>query len=250
MGDTMNVDVKEIIRTHWNGRAAHFDSSPNHAIATREEQSEWLRMFSSFIGDEQRRVLDIGTGTGEIALLLAKAGHNVTGIDLADNMLSQARSKAASRGLKAEFMRGDAEHLLFANETFDAVVNRHLLWTLPHAEQALKEWHRVLTPGGKLVIVDGDWSEMKNEPPKTSADGCTHQPSLDAYRTYHIDDALPMQQKERPEADIAMLESLGFSVEVKWIGLGKDFFQATPYGDGVERKRFVLYAQKHTQASA
>lgn len=240
----METDVKEVIRAHWNDRAAIFDSSPNHAIATTEERHEWERMFSTYIGKERRKILDIGTGTGEIALLLARAGHDVTGIDLAEKMLAKAQSKAAARGLDAKFKRGDAEHLPFADEAFEVVVNRHLLWTLPHADQALMEWKRVLIPGGKMVIVDGDWSDIADAPPKKPARKGYPQPSRDAYKDYGVADTLPMQRMKRPEADLEMLQALDFSSAVKWIGAGKDFFNSTPYGDGVSRKRFVIYAQK------
>jgi ubiquinone/menaquinone biosynthesis C-methylase UbiE len=240
----METDVKEVIRAHWNDRAAIFDSSPNHAIATTEERHEWERMFSTYIGKERRKILDIGTGTGEIALLLARAGHDVTGIDLAEKMLAEAQSKAAARGLDAKFKRGDAEHLPFADEAFEVVVNRHLLWTLPHADQALMEWKRVLIPGGKMVIVDGDWSDIADAPPQKPARKGYPQPSRDAYKDYGVADALPMQRMKRPEADLEMLQALDFASAVKWIGAGKDFFNSTPYGDGVSRKRFVIYAQK------
>jgi len=242
----MEADVKEVIREHWNGRAAIFDSSPNHAIVTPEERHEWERMFSSYIGKERRKILDIGTGTGEIALLLSRAGHDVTGIDLAEKMLAEAQIKAAKRGLEARFVRGDAEHLPFADETFDVVVNRHVLWTLPHAEQALKEWRRVLVPDGKMVIVDGDWSGIADAPSKKPARKGYPQPSSGAYKAYGIADALPLQKLKRPETDLEMLRALNFSAGVKWIGEGRDFFSSTPYGDGVARKRFVIYAQKES----
>ncbi|QSZ26776.1 class I SAM-dependent methyltransferase [Aceticella autotrophica] len=60
--------------------------------------------------------------------------------------------------MKIDFSLGDAEKLPFENGTFDVVINRHLLWTLPQPKVALKEWVRVLNPGGKVIIIDGIWN--------------------------------------------------------------------------------------------
>jgi 2-polyprenyl-3-methyl-5-hydroxy-6-metoxy-1,4-benzoquinol methylase len=132
----MEADVKEVIRAHWNGRATIFDSSPNHAIATLEERHEWERTFATYIGRERRKILDIGTGTGEIALLLARAGHDVTGIDLAEKMLAEAQLKAAARGLEAKFLCDDAEHLIQERRSF----GQHSA-TVTNVNTALRKTH-------------------------------------------------------------------------------------------------------------
>jgi ubiquinone/menaquinone biosynthesis C-methylase UbiE len=245
----MQSDVKPIIRDHWNGRAALFDSFPHHSIASADERTEWIRMLSSFIGQQRIKVLDVGTGTGEIALLLAELGHQVTGIDLAKNMLSEARTKAVARNLEITFVSGDAEELPFDDSTFDVVVNRNLVWTLPHPEQALAEWKRVLCPGGKLVVIDGDWKVTTSLYRKgiiwlNSLLGKNRPPSLDVYKKHKIVDALPLQHQSRPDTDLKMLHALGFSTEAKGIGRGKDFFHTAAYGKNKSYNRFVLYAQK------
>ena len=102
-------------------------------------------------------ILDVGTGTGAMALVLAEMGHDVSGIDLSDGMLNKAKEKAKQANLPVEFKIGDAEKLSFPDDTFDVVINRHLLWTLPHPEKAIKEWNRVLKPGGQVVILDGNF---------------------------------------------------------------------------------------------
>ena len=55
------------------------------------------------------------------------------------------------------FAIGDAEDTKEPAEQYDIVINRHLVWTLPHPEKAIKEWKRVLKPGGRLVIMEGNW---------------------------------------------------------------------------------------------
>jgi ubiquinone/menaquinone biosynthesis C-methylase UbiE len=246
----MSADVKGIIRDHWNGRAARFDSCPNHKIGSMREREEWIRLFSHFIGKQPLRILDVGTGTGVIALLLAEEGHTVTGVDLAENMLEEARKKVREHGIMAEFLCGDAERLQFPDATFDVVVNRHLLWTLPHPEQALAEWKRVLAPGGRLVIIDGEWSRLqrsfwcmfsdyfaillKRRPPS----------SIRVYRRLKIDGELPMQTLKRPEADIEMIERLGFAVRYEGVGPGKTFFNTEAFGKITGGNRFVLCGEK------
>ncbi|NOZ83057.1 MAG: class I SAM-dependent methyltransferase, partial [Euryarchaeota archaeon] len=101
---------------------------------------------------------DVGTGTGAIALLLAEAGHRVTGVDLSRGMLAVARRKARKMGLEVSFRLADAEALPFESGCFDGVVSRHLLWTLPDPEKALREWSRVTRRGGRVAVIDGRYS--------------------------------------------------------------------------------------------
>jgi ubiquinone/menaquinone biosynthesis C-methylase UbiE len=106
--------------------------------------------------------LDVGCGTGFFALLLAGLGHRPVGVDLADAMLARAREKADAAGLDVDFRSADAEHLPFAEGSFDLVIERHVIWTLPDPPRALAEWARVLRPGGRLVLVEGDWRSPGN----------------------------------------------------------------------------------------
>ena len=92
--------------------------------------------------------MDVGTGTGYFAALLAAMGHEVTGIDLTPAMIDEAKSFARDLGVSAHFEVMDAQALQYPDESFDAVVTRNLTWTLPEPERAYSEWLRVLRRGG------------------------------------------------------------------------------------------------------
>lgn len=156
-------DIKEVIRQEWDESSKSYDSRHGHGIKTEEEREAWKRELEKVLPAGQLDVLDAGCGTGEMGLLLAEMGHRVTGIDLSENMLGLARSKAKASRLKARFERGDAESLKFKDESFDLVINRHLLWTLPHPDAALREWSRVLRQNGKVVVIDGQWRDGSAE---------------------------------------------------------------------------------------
>jgi ubiquinone/menaquinone biosynthesis C-methylase UbiE len=148
--------VKQKIAAHWGKRAAHFDADFGHSIRTLEERAAWDRVFALALGGREKlQALDIGCGTGFLSLELAARGHEVTGIDFAPAMLALAKDKATAAGATIRFEEADAENLPFAPASFDLVITRHVLWTLPHPEAAVAEWGRVLRPGGRLAVIDG-----------------------------------------------------------------------------------------------
>jgi ubiquinone/menaquinone biosynthesis C-methylase UbiE len=98
-------------------------------------------------------VLEVAVGTG---LNLGKYPHDVklTGIDLSEEMLRIARSRAQELGRSVDLQQGDAHALPFADDAFDTVVCTFGLCAIPNLEAALDEMARVLRPGGKLILVD------------------------------------------------------------------------------------------------
>lgn len=110
------------------------------------------RVLASFIGRiHQRTVLDVGTGTGRAAILLARGGALVTGVDASEAMLAVARQRATTEGLAVKWQVGDAHALDFADRSFDVVVCLRVLMHTPNWRQSLAECCRV---AGHLVIVD------------------------------------------------------------------------------------------------
>jgi ubiquinone/menaquinone biosynthesis C-methylase UbiE len=150
--------VKQQVAAHWDRRASHFDEDFGHSIRTPGERAAWDRILDLVLaGSRSLDALDVGCGTGFLSFELAARGHRVTGVDFAPAMIALARGKGAARGGAVTFEEADAERLPFEPASFDLVVSRHLLWTLPHPEAAIDEWIRVLRRGGRLAIVDGQF---------------------------------------------------------------------------------------------
>jgi SAM-dependent methyltransferase len=101
-------------------------------------------------------VLDVGAGTGFLSLMASELGHHVTAVDLSSGMLGRLRAKAEEAGLKVEIVEAEAASV--PPGPFDAVISRHLLWTLPEPLTALRAW-RDVAPHGRLVLVDRLWGD-------------------------------------------------------------------------------------------
>ena len=231
--------VKDLVREYWAGRASTFDAAPNHGLHTDEQRAAWLarvRAWSRRSGRDTWSIssrggvgcgtctldaLDVGCGTDFLALLLAEVGHAVTGIDAADEMLALAREKAARAELPAEFRRGDVESLPLPDASFDLVVERHVIWTLPEPAVALAEWARVLRPGGCLVLVEGDWRDS----------------GTPAYAPLRA--SLPLYGG-RPSGELAaFVAAQGFvDVEVE------PLMDGVLWGSEPERERYALHARR------
>jgi 2-polyprenyl-3-methyl-5-hydroxy-6-metoxy-1,4-benzoquinol methylase len=99
-------------------------------------------------------VLDVACGTGNSAIPLARNGCIVTGVDIAPNLLVQARERAAAEGLTITFDEGDAEQLPYADASFDAVTTMFGAMFAPRPELVASELARVLKPGGLLAMAN------------------------------------------------------------------------------------------------
>ena len=135
------------IADYWNEASEGFDEQ--HAT---EDLALWSAELEKAIGLQGRGgVLDVGTGTGFLALLLAKLGYDVSGVDVAEKMLQIGVEKAGHLNLSVDFQKGECEHLQFSDNCFDAVVNCRVMWTLTDPEAAVREWTRVLKSGGRVI---------------------------------------------------------------------------------------------------
>ena len=99
-------------------------------------------------------VLDVACGTGNLAIPAARQGTKVIGVDIATNLLEQARARASSEGLKAEFREGDAEQLPFPDGHFDVVVSMFGAMFAPRPALAAAELVRVCRPSGFIAMAN------------------------------------------------------------------------------------------------
>lgn len=97
-------------------------------------------------------VLDVGCGTGVVALTAARLGAKVTGIDLTPELVSHARANAATMSLDVSIAEGDVEELAFGDASFDVVVSQFAHMFAPRPDVAIKEMLRVLRPGGTIAF--------------------------------------------------------------------------------------------------
>lgn len=154
-GDRAGTGVADDIREFWDVDAATYDDSPSHYPQRPQEQAAWAATLRRLLPAPPAAVLDVGAGTGFLSLLLAAQGYMVTAADFSPGMLARLKAKAAGRGLDIQVAETDALHPPAGS--FDAVIERHLIWTLPDPAAALAAW-RAVAPDGRLVLVEGSWS--------------------------------------------------------------------------------------------
>jgi ubiquinone/menaquinone biosynthesis C-methylase UbiE len=119
-------------------------------------------LFRRYALPDKPRILDAGCGTGEAAARLAELfpEGNVIGVDIIDDHLALARSRYAQLASRLSFERQSILELSISNGSFDLTVCRHVLHSLPHAEQAIAELVRVTRPGGFLHLIPEDYDML------------------------------------------------------------------------------------------
>ncbi len=100
------------------------------------------------------RMLDVGCGAGQIAIPAARSGIDVTGVDIATNLITQARDRALAEGVLARFEEGDAERLPYPEASFDVVVSLIGAMFAPRPEQVASEFLRVCRSGGRILMAN------------------------------------------------------------------------------------------------
>lgn len=100
------------------------------------------------------RVLDVACGTGNLAVIAARHGCVVKGVDIAANLLEQARTRANEAGLNIDFTEGDAEALPYANDSFDLAASMFGVMFTPQPTVATAELWRVTKPGGQIALAN------------------------------------------------------------------------------------------------
>lgn len=141
----------------WDAEADDFDEQPDHGLRDPAVRSAWADLVLPLLPPSPARVADLGCGTGSLSLLMAEAGHHVSGLDVSPAMVALAREKIAGAGFDAELSVGDAAVPPWPQGTFDVVLTRHVLWAMDDPDAALTCWIDLLGPQGRLVLIEGRW---------------------------------------------------------------------------------------------
>jgi ubiquinone/menaquinone biosynthesis C-methylase UbiE len=138
----------DVVRSRFGAQADLIAARQDARAAELEER---VRAFVLASGDE--RALDVGTGTGALALALAPHVREVVGVDLVPELLEQARARAGAYA-NVTFVEGDATHLDFQAGSFDLVGTLRTLHHVPRPEYVVSEIVRVTRPGGRVLVID------------------------------------------------------------------------------------------------
>lgn len=204
------------IRDYWTRRAPDFGRLRRLELGGDKAalwEAEILPRLPAPEGGKPLRVLDAGTGAGFFAVLLARRGHEVVGIDLAAAMLEEAETLARETGCRARFLLMDAARPDFPDGSFDVVISRNLTWTLPDPEAAYAEWRRVLRPGGVLLNFDADYGLSDFYAVGRSSGAHAHAGIDEALlkEGEAIRRRLPVSDRRRPAWDLEALRRVGFA---------------------------------------
>lgn len=248
MNDTILLEN----RAYWTQRAPSYSEVNREELST-DRREAWKQVLVECIAarfpnrePDEIHVLEVGTGPGFFAILLAEAGYRVTAIDLTPSMLDEARRNAGKLCACIDFREMNAQNLAFDDESFDVIVSRNVTWNLPEPDLAYAEWVRVLKPGGMLMNFDANWyhylfddeaRDAYEQDRENSADeGLADLNVGDNFdRMEQIARQIPLSKANRPVWDVETLMNLGLSVEADtriwervWSHQEKINFASTP----------------------
>lgn len=151
------------IAGYWNDYADAYDAEPDHGLADPATREAWRVLLERWLPARSSDVADLACGTGSLTELVARLGHSAVGVDIAGNMVERARAKTVEFGERVTIKQGDVSEPPIEPVSVDVVLARHILWTLPDPQAALAQWHSLLRPGGRFLLVEGRWWSVGDE---------------------------------------------------------------------------------------
>lgn len=140
--------LKTRLKTTWE--------SGDYGVFAKYLEQGALEFFDRLDIAPGSQLLDIACGAGQLTIPAARKGIRVTGLDLAANLVQQAKSRASAEKLEIDIRQGDAEELPFADGSFDVVMSLIGSMLAPRPDLVVAEMVRVCRPGGKVVM--GNWT--------------------------------------------------------------------------------------------
>ena len=211
---------------YWTHRAPGYSGVNQEELAT-DQKRVWGRTIQERIAARfpgrkpgSIRVLDVGTGPGFFAIILARMGYQVTAVDYTASMLEEARRNAGALADKIDFRQMNAEELMFADHSFDVLVTRNVTWNLHDPEKAYSHWTRVLAPGGLLLNFDANWyrylwdeeAELGHKRDRENlavSDVRDENAGTDVDAMEAIARKTPLSRQHRPQWDLRVLSRFG-----------------------------------------
>lgn len=143
--------TSEAMSCYWDKRAESYE--PDHALMNSQAWDEAVRKLLGH--NMEQSILDIAAGTGMLTIMMGKAGYkNVCGGDISEGMMHIAIRHAKEENLDIPFIYANALKLPYEDNSLDTVISMRLLWTLAEPETAIREWLRVLKPGGRIIAIN------------------------------------------------------------------------------------------------
>ena len=203
-------------------------------------------------------ICDMGTSCGFMALLAAKMGHTVMGIDRLPKMIYYARKNAQELGLDVDFRVGNVSSLRVPKASFDLIIARSIIWCLEDPVRTLRYWMSLLKPGGHILIIDGNYyldnfdkdylakhelDKLKRSE-ETGMHGKTNMDSVDFDEIREIATDLPACSMRRPGWDTSVL--LGLRMDNIFVNLEDKvpYTVSTASGYMILPGTFVVTARK------
>jgi ubiquinone/menaquinone biosynthesis C-methylase UbiE len=152
---------KEVVRDYWDAAPCGTPdvAQSEEAVRFREleriryEREPFISRYARFAESRGKRLLEVGVGAGTDHLQFARAGAICTGVDLSPVSVETTRRRLNAEGLSSDLRVADAEHLPFADDSFDIVYSWGVIHHTPDTKQAAREIVRVLRPGGRLCVM-------------------------------------------------------------------------------------------------
>lgn len=250
-------ELLESVEKYWDKRADGY-CQVNLGELNSFKRKAWTDLINEYApkaAGKKLKVLDIGTGPGFFAIIMAACGYAVTAVDYTSAMLERAQNNAGQYRNEIVFLKMDAQKLDFADDTFDLIITRNLTWNLKKPDQAYRDWRRVLRPGGRMLNFDANWylhlydaqKRKEYEQDRLNArerNFDDHYVHTDTKKMEEIAKQLPLSKVQRPEWDIRELLAAGFKKVMVEMEIGNKVWDEVEKVNYGSTPMFMIGAEK------